>query len=705
MVERLRLDKALLHKAPAQVPGAKQRSVAPRAQMMPGQDGATLSPFGGAMQQRQSGANPATLGPQPSPTYDPSGRIVGPAWNGAGGPGNTASNVPNNPQLQGSRAAAAIPLPPGQAPSRYNEVAGPNPPTYISDVDLSQNIWSPFQPVVPFGPPYVNYPRTFDYAVGLNLDFTSEGRLTFCKMLQALSRTWGILRSVLETRKDQLMRIPWDFRLVDKPKDKDHPRLQELRDFFKKPDGDHTFNQWMRMQLEDKFVIDAANYYVWKDRGGKPLALMQVSGELIKPLIDDAGRRPVYPNPSYQQLIKGLPWQNLDSHEFLYAPQRPTAQNPLYGYSEVQMIYIEILQGIKKMLYKLSYWDEGSIPNLMITVPSGWTPEQLAMFQAHFDVMLAGNIPFKSRVKFMPSDSKPFDLKNANGELLKTEEDEWVTRLVCYTFSVPPTPFIRQLNRSTAETAQAEAEEEGLHPLMQWVQESLINPVVQSKELGFGYDDIEFVWLPEPETDQQKQMTTLTGYVKVAAMTIDELREQINLPPLPNGAGAEALVITPQGPAPLAETTEAARQRALAVPDQIEQQKNNTQEMHDARVQQVKNPPPPMQFGGGQPGQQPPPQNGKGNGQDNKVPSGHGPTPSSQDQLQSRQLSKPNPKQTPKAGKGNSKPAAQAKAKPEVGKFSHAPFRKSQSQAYAWDALAAFAAHAHGTAGGGTDNG
>lgn len=440
--------------------------------------------------------------------------------------------------------------------TRYDLMAGGVPPTVISDVNPGSNTWSPSQPVAPFGPPSVDYPRAYDYQVGTNLDFASQGRLPFFKMLQVLSRSWGILRTVIETRKDQLIRIPWDVQLVDKP-DQTDKRVDEVRSFLKRPDRQHTFGAWMRLQLEDLLVIDAANYYVWKNQGGKPYAAMHIAGETIKPLVDDAGRQPEWPNPAWQQVIKGLPWQNLDAGEFVYAPMRPTPQEPVYGYSPVQQIYTEVLQGIKKQLYKLSYWDDGSIPQLMVTVPSGWTPEQVAAFQAHFDVMMSGNVPFKSRVRFMPSDMKPFDLKNANGELLKTEEDEWVTKLVCYAFSVSATPFISQVNRATAQSAQEQAQEEGLHPLMTWVKEDLIDPLIQRPGLGFGYEDIEFIWDPEPEVDTQKQMTVVTGYVKDGLMTPDEGREQINLPPLPDGAGAKAVVITPAGPIPFAETIEA----------------------------------------------------------------------------------------------------------------------------------------------------
>ena len=49
--------------------------------------------------------------------------------------------------------------------------------------------------------------------------------------------------------------------------------------------------------------------------------------------------------------------------------------------------------------------------------------------------------------------------------LLKDDFDEWLARIICYAFSVPPTPFIKQTNRATADNASDTAQAEGLAPL------------------------------------------------------------------------------------------------------------------------------------------------------------------------------------------------------------------------------------------------
>ena len=458
------------------------------------------------------------------------------------------------------------------SPSPYNAIADKTPPAVIQAIDPA-NWYSPFQPIAPFGPPYVRYPRTFDYQTGINLDYAPARFQTF-QQLQVMSRSWGILRTIIETRKDQLLRVPFAFQKRGKPKVKDK-WTEKLEIFFRKPDGKTRYQAWKRKYLEDLLVIDAPTIYKWKAVDGTPLALEVLNGATIKPLIDDAGRRPDYPDPAFQQIIKGLPMTNFDETELLYAPMRPTPQMPIYGYSPVEQIYVEVMVGIKRLIYQSNFWSEGSMPELIVTVPDSWTPQQTAMFQAHFDALMAGNLDLKSRVRFMPGGMKPFDIKNANGDGLFGKIDEFWARLICFAFSIPPTPFIAQNNRATAESAAESAEEEGLHPLMMWDKSEIMDPIIQE---DFGYDEYEMNYLPEPEVDQLKQMETVVGYVKEGIWTRNEARDATGKDVM--DGGDELTLDTPNGPVPIAETIEANRQVALNKPNELDQ----AQEKHDVSI-------------------------------------------------------------------------------------------------------------------------
>ena len=350
-----------------------------------------------------------------------------------------------------------------------------------------------------------------------------------------MSESWGLLRAVIETRKDQLLSVPWTIQARD---GRDGgTRAEELRRFFQRPDRKRRFSQWARLLLEDLFVIDAPTVYVWRTRGGGVHALEVIDGATILPLVDDAGRRPDWPSAAYQQIIKGLPAIDMTERELIYAPMRPRTRLPVYGYSPVEQIYLEVTEGIRRTLYQVNIWTEGSLPELMITVPDNWTPQQIAMFQSGFDALLAGNQALKSRVRFVPGGMKPFDIKNANGAALKGDYDEWLARVVCYAFSVNPQPFVKMMNRATAEVSEEVAKEEGTRALQGWFKSEIMDPLIQE---GFGREELEFVWQSKPAVDPLEQAQVAEIQVRNGMRTVNEVREELGLGPV---AGGERLRI------------------------------------------------------------------------------------------------------------------------------------------------------------------
>jgi hypothetical protein len=267
-----------------------------------------------------------------------------------------------------------------------------------------------------------------------------------------------------------------------------------------------------------------------------------IDGVTILPLVDDAGRRPDYPSAAYQQIIKGLPSINLTERELIYAPMRPRPELPVYGYSPVEQIYLEATEGIRRTLYQVNFWTEGTMPELVITVPDGWTPQQIAMFQESFDALMSGNRVLKSRVRFVPGGMKPFDIKNANGEALKSEYDEWLARLVCYTFSVNPQPFVKEMNRATAEVADAAAKEEGTQALQAWFKGEIMDPLIQEV---FGAAELEFVWRMKPETDPLIEAQLAEIDIRNGIRSRNEVREERGLARVQGGE--ELTVTTSQG--------------------------------------------------------------------------------------------------------------------------------------------------------------
>lgn len=485
----------------------------------------------------------------------PHGAVAAPVQAPYSLPGDSAGRRPGGPLGPASPPSGQDLQPRGQ--SKYDREL-PQPPPTISDVDVGLNWFSPFQPVAPFGPPRTTWAREWDYPVGTNLDFVPH-RLRQYPRWRTMARTWGVIATIIETRKDQLLSMPWEVQLIGKPR-KTHPRVDQLREFFRRPDGKKRFDPWARELLGDLFTIDAPTLHVgYRDVQSRPLTCEVLDGATIKVLVDDAGRIPDFPNPAYQQIIRGLPMVDFDETDIIYAPMRPNSDLPIYGFSPVEQIEVQLTEAIRKSMYQLGFWVDGTLPDMIMSVPKDWTARQITAFQAVFDAQLSGNLGQKSKVRFVPEGMKPYDVKSSSGEGLSGGRDEALVRLACYAFSVSPTPFIHMVNRATAESAQQEALQEGLHPLMAWFKSSIMDRIIQEE---FGYDDCEFVWLPQSEVDQLKRSQVHMNQVKTGILTLNEVRDELGRTPV--SGGDEVLIFTNNGVMTLADAIVAGRAQAGA---------------------------------------------------------------------------------------------------------------------------------------------
>lgn len=409
--------------------------------------------------------------------------------------------------------------------------------------------FGPLNPMAPSAPPEVAG-RQFNYPNGYNLNIEPRAYepIKFSD-LRALREAYGVLAVIIETRKDQMANLEW----VIKPRTdgtgkpmttENDPLVGEITDFFTMPDGENFWDSWLRTVLDDMFVIDAPSLFVERNRGGKMIGLQYVDGASIKRVIDDWGRTPKFPSPAYQQVLMHLPAVDYTVKDLIYRP-RNKRSNKVYGYSPVEQIVTTINIALRRETFLLEYYTEGNIPEAMIGVPDTWKPGQIAEFQDWFDSLLVNQTGTRRRARFIPSGVGKTFIESKAGAALTDATDEWLTRICCYAFSVPPTPFVKAVNRATADSAKDQAAEEGLAPIQKWVKQ-LIDFVIWQE---WGTRKVEFEWSLSQDIDPQDQMTTLTGYQKSGAMAANEVRSKIGLDPVQGGE--QPMVMTATGYVPL----------------------------------------------------------------------------------------------------------------------------------------------------------
>ncbi|HXT08899.1 MAG TPA: hypothetical protein VN715_18425, partial [Roseiarcus sp.] len=192
--------------------------------------------------------------------------------------------------------------------------------------------FGPQQPLLPQAPPDVKG-RQWDYPFGLNINYVprSDNLLSFGE-LRTLADALPLLRSVIETRKDQIAALNWTVRPRLTGGAAAGNRCAALRAFLAMPDRRHDFSTWLRMLVEDMLVIDAATIYPRYTRTGAVYSLDVIDGSTIKPLIDNDGRSPVSPDPAYSQVLHGVPAADFTADELIYQP-RNMRSHRLYGFS------------------------------------------------------------------------------------------------------------------------------------------------------------------------------------------------------------------------------------------------------------------------------------------------------------------------------------------------------------------------------------
>jgi hypothetical protein len=423
------------------------------------------------------------------------------------------------------------------------------------------DVWfGPLLPMPPVAPPDTA-PRRFDYPSGVNLVALPRTYETVSfQQMRDLADSLDLVRIAIETRKDQVSKMPWSFRERVTPRTPSTPggggvpgrrgvggcggaggarrsvsgRIDELTEFFRLPDGEHDFDDWLRMILEDLLVIDAVSLAATVDDHGTVWSTGEqvrrfevIDGATIKRVIDDMGRTPVPPAVAYQQILKGLPAIDFTADELVYRPRNLRAHK-FYGYSPVEQIIITINLALRRQMYMLAYFTDGNVPEAICQAPEAWNADSIKELQDEFDRNLSGNLSQRRKLIFIPNAGGKDAIQFTKEPPLANDIDEWLARVVCWAFSISPQALIKQMNRATAETAKEQSEEEGITPLLNWLA-SLINGLVRKY---FGYDDVEFAWGQRQDENKLEQAQINQIYVAAGVLTVDEVRESLGREPL-----------------------------------------------------------------------------------------------------------------------------------------------------------------------------
>jgi hypothetical protein len=436
--------------------------------------------------------------------------------------------------------------------------------------------FSALQPTVPTAPQSYR-PRVWPFLPGINKVWQPReemyDRVPF-ELLYRCSDEWDLWSAAMETVIDKILSLDWQIRKMGSENDKtpeaknqavDDPIAQKLTAFFERPAriaGMDTFKGWGNKVLTDMYIGDCATIWVEKNMLGQILSFTPVDGSTIKVFVDDTGRRPCEIDPetgkkaaAYAQVAYGLPAIDFTEDEIIYAVRKPRNKSQ-YGRSHLEQILTWANIGIRSQQFLLAYYTEGNMPEMLIPVDAGMPAEKIEQWNTLLDANLSGELGERRKIKMVPSMSADGKMQviTPKEPLLKSEVDEWLARIICFTIGLNPQAFVKSMNRATSESAQDQAEAEGQQPVIEWF-EDVVNECI--RRLGYG-DDYEFTFRVRREQDGLKQMQIDTGYLKTGVWTINMVLVDLGMDPVDEPWADVHMIETPQGAVPVELAAEGA---------------------------------------------------------------------------------------------------------------------------------------------------
>jgi hypothetical protein len=402
--------------------------------------------------------------------------------------------------------------------------------------------------VPPVASPLGGDPRAYQYRTGWNIPSPpGEGKLVSWDTLKTLPRVYEVLGVALRTRINAVATMHFDLVARDrgdsgKARDtlkKQATTIARIKDRMAKPDGRHCFETWLRSLLYARLTLDATTIYIRRnldpdagpidpatgDHKGEVVALEEVDGATIKPLLGPDGRRPLPPAPFAQQYLYGVARESFSTQDLIYAPCHTQVDTP-YGFSEVEQMIVHMNMALRYWQSMSAIWTDGTMPEGVAEGPPEWSVQQLREYNDEWDALLAGDVKALRKMHFVPAGFKWHDFK-----ALEFNEAfaRYLFDVTCVCVRVTPIEMGMEPShgglggKGLGEVLVDVSERNAVRPDVRWLFDEILNPIIWQE---YGATDLEWSAV---ELDQQQEYDKAQAQnenLRNGRVSLDELIEE-----------------------------------------------------------------------------------------------------------------------------------------------------------------------------------
>lgn len=310
------------------------------------------------------------------------------------------------------------------------------------------------------------------------------------------------------------------------------------------PKGRDSFNTFLKKTIKDALFYDQSAVEIVPNRKGVPCEFYAVDAASIRladsasTYVDEEKTKAV----RYVQIYDGMVINEYSQDEMYFGVRNPSTDLRLFGYGTAELEVL--ITTVTSLLYGFSYntkqFTTASAPKGIINF-KGTVPErQLQAFRRFWYQLLSGPEGMWKTPITNAEDLQYINMQQSSRDMEFSAWMDFLIKVACSCFSMDPVEVNFQYGnvgqKSSLQQASntekiTESKERGLRPLLtskaEWMNSSIVHPINEDFELAFmGLDALT----KEKTADlSQKRVKTL--------LTVDELRAEDDLPPLPDGKG------------------------------------------------------------------------------------------------------------------------------------------------------------------------
>jgi len=413
--------------------------------------------------------------------------------------------------------------------------------------DIQRGVTDALSPLMAPGPGFSQSPYGA-YALDFPIWYSTPqsprrrpGSIVTTDTLRKLADGYDVLRACIQHLKREVRTVP--IKIVSRDvslRGRPDARIASATQFFDTEGGLGGFgrrrSRYEGALLEDLLVIGAAAVFYPPDRRGSPVAALDIDAATIRPRVDAYG----WPGPGhavYEQWIQDVLIAQYTSEQMDYIglAENERSYSP-YPASSIEWLVQSVNAALRVDQWNLSFLTDGSTPADVFSVPENWTPDQLLMFQKHWDAMLSGDSAARHATKFVPSGVERVGVLGRKDQ----DFDEfglWLLRRTCSVMGVQPASigYVGEQYKSSQGDSMESTSAFGAGALLTWRKEHYDDILRR-----IGYSDLECVDVNAREEDAVSRAQRNHVLIGAPVKTINEGRVDEGLDPV---AGGDSILV------------------------------------------------------------------------------------------------------------------------------------------------------------------